>query len=47
MVISVMEKQKAVMADWEGWGFAVLDGVGREGLLEQGAFEANLKEVSE
>ena len=29
MVISVMEKEKAVKADWECWGFRILDGQGR------------------
>lgn len=46
MVISVMEKEKAVKGDWECWGFRILDGVVREGLLEKKAFEVNLKETS-
>lgn len=48
MVISVMEKKKAVKVDGEyGRGVAILDTVVRAGLLEKGELEANLQEVNE
>lgn len=43
MMLCVMEEKKAEKEDWGCWGFAISDGVVREGLLEKGSFEANLK----
>lgn len=43
MALRVTEAKNAEKENRECWGFAISDGVGREGLLEKGSFEANLK----